>query len=335
MKAESLPEEMTGIAITESGSPGVLGAVRCPVPRPGPGELLIRIAAAGVNRPDCLQRRGLYPPPPGASELPGLEVSGDVVAIGEGVRDDRLGEAVCALLAGGGYAEYCVAPDGQCLPIPSGISYIEAAALPEAMFTVWSNVVDRGHLATGETILVHGGASGIGTTAIMLSRQLGATVIATAGDDDKTALCRRLGADLAINYRTDRFAEVVEKHTGGRGADVILDIVGAAYLDDNVRCLAPDGRLIVIGVLGGTRATLNLGRLLARRGTITASTLRNRSLDFKRDIARSLAEHVWPALERGEIRPVIQQSIPLTEAPAAHEIIEANRAMGKIVLQVR
>jgi putative PIG3 family NAD(P)H quinone oxidoreductase len=334
MQLAPLPEQMTAIEIREPGPPNVLTTATRPVPQPGPGEILIRVAAAGVNRPDCLQRRGLYPPPPGASDLPGLEVAGEIVGIGEGVAENRMGDTVCALLAGGGYAQYCVAPVAQSLPVPEGLSPVQAAALPETFFTVWTNIFDRGALQPGETILIHGGASGIGTTAIQMARIKGANVIATAGNNEKSALCRKLGAARAINYQDEKFVEAVKEHTNGQGVDVILDIVGGAYLDDNIKCLAPDGRLVIIGILGGAKAELNLGRLLSKRGTIITSTLRSRSSEFKGEIADALRSQIWPHLESGEITPVIQDTFPLNEAARAHELIENNQAMGKLVLIV-
>jgi NADPH2:quinone reductase len=334
MSRGELPNTMRAVEIREPGPPDVLVTVQRPVPRPASDEVLIRVAAAGVNRPDCLQRRGLYPPPDGISDLPGLEVAGEVVDVGNELSNALLGTSVCALLGGGGYAEFCVAPAVQCLPVPDGLTPLQAAALPETFFTVWSNVFDRGHLQPGETILIHGGASGIGTTAIQMARAKGATVMATAGNDMKTRLCEQLGARRAINYRNENFADVVQHATNGKGVDVILDIVGGRYLDDNLKCLAADGRLIIIGILGGGKAELNLGRLLTKRATITASTLRNRSTAFKGRIADALRTHVWPLIESGEIEPVIQQTFPLTEAAKAHELIEANEAMGKLILVI-
>lgn len=292
--------------------------------------MLIRVAAAGVNRPDCLQRRGLYPPPEGASEIPGLEASGTVVACGDDVDWPAPGDHVCALLTGGGYAEYCVAPGVQCLPWPSGWSIAEAAALPEALFTVWSNVFERGALKSGETLLVHGGASGIGSLAIQLAHAMDARVLATAGSDEKTAFCTRLGAMRAINYRQERFAEVARREAGG--VDVILDIVGGGYLEDNLKSLREDGRLVVIAVLGGPRDEINLARVMMRRLTVTGSTLRARPVAEKGRIAAALRKHVWPLLEDRRVVPVIQQTFPLHEAAAAHSLLEANAAMGKCVL---
>lgn len=326
------PLEMAAVEIREHGGPEVLTPVMRPVPAPAADEILIRIAAAGVNRPDCLQRRGLYPPPAAASDLPGLEVAGQVVALGKEVTAFETDDSACALLAGGGYAEYCVVPAVQCLPIPAGLNFTQAAALPEAFFTVWSNVFDRGHLDSGETILIHGGASGIGTTAIQLARAFGARVFATVGNDEKRSLCEQLGAERAVNYSKDNFHDVIKEETDGRGVDVILDIVGGHYLADNTRLLATDGRLIVIGLLGGGKAEINLGRVLSKRLTVTGSTLRNRSPAVKGRIASALRTRVWPKLESGEIAPVIQATFPLAEAYRAHELLEANQAMGKLVL---
>ena len=326
------PLEMAAIEIREHGGPDVLMPVRRAVPVPGTDEVLIRIAAAGVNRPDCLQRRGLYPPPPGASDLPGLEVAGQVVATGEKVMAPHTGDDVCALLSGGGYAEYCAVPAVQCLPIPQGLNFIQAAALPETFFTVWSNVFERGRLVSGETILIHGGASGIGTTAIQLARAFGARVFASAGNDEKCALCEELGAERAVNYKNEDFHDVIREQTGDHGVDVILDIVGGRYLADNIRLLATDGRLVVIGLLGGGKAEINLGQVLSKRLTVTGSTLRNRTPAVKGQIASALRAQVWPKLESGDIAPVIQATFPLAEASRAHELLEANQAMGKLVL---
>lgn len=330
----TLPEHMRVIEIREPGAPAVLQPAIAACPRPGPGEVLIRVAAAGVNRPDCLQRRGLYPPPPGASPIPGLEVAGVVATTGAGVEGLQPGARVCALLAGGGYAEFCLAPAAQCLPVPDGLSLVEAAAVPETFFTVWTNVFERGRLQPGESLLVHGGASGIGTTAIQLARALGAHVFATAGNGEKVALCERLGAQRAINYHEEAFADVVREATGGRGVDVILDIVGGRYLEANLDALATDGRLVVIGLLGGAHGKLPLAALLNRRLTITGSTLRAREVAEKGRIAAALRERVWPLLENGSVAPVLQASFPLEEAARAHEILEANAAMGKLVLVV-
>lgn len=336
--SDAVPATMQGIVITEPGAPGVLRQSTLPMPEPGPGELLIRIAAAGVNRPDVLQRKGLYPPPPGASELPGLEVAGSVVACGAGTRRFKTGDLVCALLAGGGYAEYCTVPELQCLPVPSGMTLADAATLPETFFTVWSNVFDRGRLKAGETLLVHGGASGIGTTAIQLAKATGATVFATAGSEEKVRLCERLGAVKAVNYREENFLEVlkpiIDNEADRRGVNLIFDIVGGAYLEDNIKLLAPEGRLVVIGVLGGAKGTLNLGLVMTKRLTVTGSTLRARSPEVKGAIASALEQHAWPLLADGTVKPVVQASFPLAEAARSHELIEANETAGKLVLIV-
>ncbi|MDX1604746.1 MAG: NAD(P)H-quinone oxidoreductase [Candidatus Competibacterales bacterium] len=333
--AQNLPDTMTAIEIGEPGGPGVLRATQRPVPRPQAGEVLIEVAVAGVNRPDCLQRAGRYAPPPDASDLPGLEVAGRVVAVGVGVDDWRTGDPVCALVHGGGYAEYCVAPGGQCLPLPAGFDMAQAAALPENHFTVWTNVFDRGRLCAGETLLVHGGASGIGTTAIQLARALGAQVIATAGGKRKVAVCRELGADRAVDYREEDFVEAVKAFTEGRGADVILDMVGGDYLARDLEVLAVDGRLVLIAFLRGSRVSLDLAPLMVRRQTITGSTLRPQSIEAKTAIARALRETVWPLLAAGTVRPVIDRILPLAEAARAHEIMEANENIGKLLLRVR
>jgi putative PIG3 family NAD(P)H quinone oxidoreductase len=325
---------MRAVAIREPGPPEVLTLVERPEPAPAAGEVLIRVAAAGVNRPDCLQRRGLYPPPRGASDLPGLEVAGVIERCGTGVAGWHPGDRVCALLAGGGYAEFCTVDARQCLPVPTALSLIEAAVLPEALFTVWTNVFERGALAAGETLLVHGGASGIGTTAIQLARALGATVFATAGGLEKCALCQRLGAVRAIDYHCESFATVVREATNGAGVDVVLDMVGAPYLADNVALLREDGRLVLIAALGGSKAEINLGQVFVKRLTVTGSTLRNRSAAEKGRIGTALRERVWPLLESRAVAPVLQATFPLAEAARAHELLEANRAMGKVALVV-
>jgi len=325
---------MTAIEIREPGPPEMLTSVRRALPIPDADEVLIKVSAAGVNRPDCLQRRGLYPPPPGASDLPGLEIAGVVVATGNNVASLGTGDKVCALLSGGGYAEFCTAPAPQCLPIPAGLNWVQAAALPETFFTVWTNVFERGRLARGECILIHGGASGIGTTAIQLAKLFGARVFATAGNDEKCRLCETLGAELAVNYNEENFHEAIKMATDGRGVDIILDIVGGTHFDNNIKLLNPDGRLVIIGLLGGSKATINLGRILTGRLTVTGSTLRNRSVETKARIADALRQQVWPELAAGRIAPVIQATFPLAEATRAHELIEGNQAMGKLVLLV-
>ncbi|MEO8223922.1 MAG: NAD(P)H-quinone oxidoreductase [Gammaproteobacteria bacterium] len=337
---------MRGIEITMAGPPEVLRLCTRPVPVPRDGEVLVRVAAAGVNRPDCLQRAGGYPPPPGVSDLPGLEIAGTVVAAAPGVAMPAIGDRVCALVAGGGYAEYCVVPAIQCLPVPAALSMVEAAAIPETFFTVWTNVFERGRLKAGETLLVHGGASGIGTTAIQLGVAFGARVFATAGSDEKCALCVDLGAEQAVNYRTGNFLDVILEatsrdtgpdgaaDTGKRGVDVILDMVGGPYLSDNIRLLREDGRLVYIAALGGTKGELTISQLFLKRLTVTGSTLRNRPPAEKGRIARALELMVWPLLLQRAIVPVIQQVLPLESAVAAHRLLEANEAMGKIVLRV-
>lgn len=330
----SIPNMMNVIEITAPGAPEVLALRQRPTPTPASGEVLIKIAAAGINRPDCLQRQGSYPPPPGASDIPGLEVAGSVVACGAGVSNWQLGDQVCALLTGGGYAQYCTAPAAQCLPIPAGLSVQQAAALPETLFTVWSNVFDRGRLKSGETLLVHGGTSGIGTTAIQLASALGARVFTTVGGAEKVQPCRDLGAELVINYHEEDFVATVKNATQGRGVDVILDMVGGDYIQRNISALAVEGRLVFIAFLRGAKAELNLGAVMMKRLTITGSTLRSRPVADKALIAEALLKTVWPLLEAGKIRPVIHRIFPLAEAAAAHALMESNRHIGKILLQV-
>lgn len=325
---------MIAISIRKPGGPDVLRPIEMPAPQPGPREVLIRVAAAGVNRPDLMQREGKYPPPPGASVIPGLEVSGTVVSCGPDAVRWREGDQVCALLAGGGYAEYCVAPDVQCLPIPSAVDLMSAAAMPETFFTVWTNVFERGRLRPGESFLVHGGASGIGTTAIQMARAFGARVFATAGTGDKCAACEQLGAERAINYNTADFAAAVMPLTGGNGVDVILDMVGAPYFSRNVELLALEGRLVQIAVLHGAKAEINLVRLLRQRITITGSTLRSRTVEEKGAIADAVEKSVWPLVEAGRIRPVIHATFPLQQAAEAHRLMESGSHIGKIVLTV-
>lgn len=324
---------MIAIEITGPGEPDVLRAVERPDPVPGPGEVLIHVAAAGVNRPDVMQRRGAYPPPPGASDIPGLEVAGCVVRTGDGVTSVGTGDRVCALVSGGSYATMCVAPAPQCLPVPGALDFVQAAALPEACFTVWTNVFDRGRLRAGETALFHGGTSGIGTTAIQLAAARGARVFATAGTDEKCRACEALGADRAINYRDEDFVDAILSLTGGRGVDLILDIVGATYLPGNLRTLAVDGRLVEIGLMGGEAiGTVDLRRVLGRRLTITDSTLRPRSVEEKGEIATALRREVWPLIERGAVRPIVFCTFPLADAAGAHRVIESSGHVGKIVL---
>ncbi|MFT3720328.1 NAD(P)H-quinone oxidoreductase [Pseudorhodoferax sp.] len=326
---------MKAIEITTYGAPEVLQPAERPDPVPGAGELLLRVRASGVNRPDVLQRTGNYPVPPGASDIPGLEVAG-VIESGdaEALRAAGLnvGDRVCALVAGGGYAELCVAPVGQCLPVPVGLTDEEAASLPETFFTVWSNVCDRGRLQSGETLLVQGGTSGIGVTAIQLGKALGARVIATAGSDEKCAGCLALGADHAINYKSADFAEEARRLTDGKGVDVILDMVAGPYVAREVSCLAEDGRLVIIAVQGGSKSELNAGLVLRRRLTVTGSTLRPRPVAFKAAIAQSLRRHVWPLIEAGRVKPVIHSRFPAAEAAKAHALMESNQHIGKIVL---
>jgi NADPH2:quinone reductase len=326
---------MKAVEITAFGAPEVLQIAQRERPVPGVGELLIRVAASGVNRPDVLQRQGNYPVPPGASDIPGLEVAGEIVdgdpaaLAAEGF---QLGDRVCALVAGGGYAEYCVAPVAQCLPVPKGWSELEAAGLPETFFTVWSNVFERGHLQPGETLLVQGGSSGIGVTAIQLAKARGATVIVTVGSAEKAQACLALGADHAINYREQDFVAEVARITNGRGVDVILDMVAGAYVARELDCLAEDGRLVIIAVQGGVKAEVNAGKVLRRRLTITGSTLRPRPLAFKAAIARALRHAVWPLIEQGRIRPVIHSVFPAAQAVRAHALMESNQHIGKILL---
>ncbi len=331
----SLPGTMTVIEIHQPGAPEMLQPAQRPVPEPQPHEVLIKVAVAGVNRPDCLQRQGNYAPPPDASDLPGLEVAGTVVALGNEVQQWHVGDQVCALTHGGGYAEYCVAAAGHCLPVPQGFTLEQAAAIPENYFTVWSNVFQRGRLASGETLLVHGGASGIGTTAIQLAKALESRVIATAGSDRKLAVCRELGADRVINYRTEDFVEAVRDFTDGRGADVILDMVGGDYIARDLKALAIDGRLVLIAFLRGPKVELNLAPLMVRRQTITGSTLRPQTVAAKAAIARALRQQVWPLLEAGKVKPVIDRVFALSEAAQAHTMMEANENIGKLLLRVQ
>ncbi len=330
-----IPDEMTAIEIAESGGPEVLVPRMRPVPAPMDGEVLIRVVAAGVNRPDLMQRAGSYPPPPGASDLPGLEVAGEVVSAGPGAERFALGDQVCALVSGGGYAEYCTAPAPQCLPVPEGLDLVQGAALPETFFTVWTNVFDRGALSAGERFLVHGGSSGIGTTAIQLASALGATAYATAGSEEKCSACRSLGASEAFNYRERDFVEGVLEATGGTGVDVILDMVGGDYLSRNIKCLAPGGRLVQIALLGGARTGINLAPVMMKRLTLTGSTLRPRSVAEKAAIAAALERRVWPLIAAGRVRPVLYAPFPLPQAADAHRLMESSAHIGKIMLEVR
>jgi putative PIG3 family NAD(P)H quinone oxidoreductase len=333
MNAANIPKTMTAIEITEPGGPEVLRPASVDVPQPGAGEVLIKVSAAGVNRPDVIQRQGLYPPPKGASPLPGLEAAGTIAVLGEGVENLELGVEVTALLSGGGYAEYAVAPAAQCLTVPKGLTMEEAAGLPETFFTVWSNVFDRAGLQSGENFLVHGGTGGIGTTAIQMAAAFGATVFATAGSIDKCETCVSLGAARAINYHEEDFVEVLKKDTGS-GADVILDMVGGEYIQRNMRAAAPDGRIVSIAFLTGSKSELDLMAMMLKRLTLTGSTLRTREIDFKAAIAAKLKENVWPLIEDGRIRPVIDSVFPLDQATNAHALMESSNHIGKIVLRV-
>lgn len=326
---------MKAVEITSYGAPEVLRMGARPAPVDGAGEVLIRVNASGVNRPDVLQRMGHYPVPPGASDIPGLEVAGVIVsgdAVAMAAAGLKVGDRVCALVAGGGYAELCIAPAAQCLPVPAGLSDIEAASLPETFFTVWSNVFERAHLQPGETLLIQGGSSGIGVTAIQIAKALGATVLVTAGSDDKCAACVALGADHAINYKTSDFAEEVKKLTNGKGVDVILDMVAGGYVAREVDCMAEDGRLVIIALQGGTKAEFNAGHVLRKRLTITGSTLRPRPVEFKAAIAKALKEKVWPLIVSGAVKPVIHSTFAAADAAKAHALMESNQHVGKIVL---
>ncbi|MGR9052882.1 MAG: NAD(P)H-quinone oxidoreductase [Gammaproteobacteria bacterium] len=335
----TLPKYSLAIEIAEAGGPEVLMPVQRPVPTFADDEVLIETVAAGVNRPDLMQRQGRYPPPPGASDIPGLELAGTVVAVGARVERLKMGDRVCALVTGGGYAHYCSAHADLCLPIPEGLTPVQAAALPETFFTVWNNVFDRAALCAGETLLVHGGAGGIGTTAIQLCKAFGAKVAVTAGSDEKCRFCCELGADLAIDYRTSDFVEEVLRFTGGKGVDVVLDMIGGDYFPRNLKCMADDARLLQIAVQHGPKTELNLlplmlKRLTLKRLTLTGSTLRARDTAFKAGIADKLRQRVWPLLEAGRIRPVIHTTFPLAEARRAHELMESSRHIGKIILTV-
>jgi NADPH:quinone reductase len=323
---------MIAVEIREPGGPEVLLPVERRTPVPAAGEVLIKVAAAGVNRPDVFQRLGRYPPPPGVTDIPGLEVSGIITEVASGAGRFRVGDAVCALVAGGGYAEYCVAPAPQCLPAPRGLDLVDAAAIPETFLTVWTNVFERGRLQAGESILVHGGSSGIGTTAIQLARSFGARVFATAGSADKCAACERLGAERCINYRDADFVAVVRELTGGRGVDVVLDMVGGAYFARNVDVLATEGRLVEIATLQGAKAELNIQTIMQRRLTVTGSTLRARPIADKGAIAEAVHRHVWPLIESGAVKPIVYATFPLRDASAAHRVMESSAHIGKLVL---
>ena len=331
---EMLPESMMAIGFDAPGGPEVLRSEHLPLPQPAVGEVLVKVAFAGVNRPDVAQRQGLYPPPAGASPIPGLEIAGTVVALGEGVMPELLGTQICALVAGGGYAEYCTAHAGHCLPVPEGLPLAEAAALPETLFTVWHNVFERGWAKEGETILVHGGTSGIGTMAIALGKLFDLTVIVTCGGAEKCARALELGAAHAIDYKAQDFVAEVARITGGKGVDLVLDMVSGDYVPRNLKCLAEDGRHVTIAVQGGARAELNMAVVMSRRYTLTGSTLRPRSAEFKALLAQEIAQNVWPLAAGGELRPVMDRAFPLAQAAAAHARMEAGEHVGKIVLEV-
>ncbi|HYG29218.1 MAG TPA: NAD(P)H-quinone oxidoreductase [Allosphingosinicella sp.] len=328
----TVPDRMLAIDPDQPGEAAVLQPVERAVPSPGPGEVLIAVAAAGVNRPDILQRRGLYPPPPGAPTIPGLEVAGAVAAVGDGVAELQQGQPVCALVSGGGYAEYAVAPAGQCLPVPDALTMIEAAAMPETLFTVWTNLFERAFARDGEWVLVHGGTSGIGTMAIALGKLFGLRVIVTCGSDEKCRRAEALGADHAVNYRGADFVEETKRITGGRGVDVVLDMVGGDYLPRNLDCLAEEGRHVSIAVQRGAAAEINIAKVMMRRLCLTGSTLRARSIEFKSLVADELARTVWPHVAEGQLKPVIDSTFPLGEAAAAHRRMESGEHVGKIVL---
>jgi NADPH2:quinone reductase len=330
----TVPATMTVIAIRAPGGPDMLVPEQRPVPPLADGEVLVKVAAAGVNRPDVMQRQGLYPPPKGATDIPGLEIAGEVVALGPGVTRWKLGDTVMALVVGGGYAEYCPAHESHCLPVPDGLSLAEAAAIPETFFTVWYNTFERGHLKSGETFLVHGGSSGIGTAAIQLAKAFGAKVITTAGTPEKCEACRKLGADLAINYRTEDFVAATKAATGGKGADVILDMVGGDYIERNYEAAAVEGRVVQIAFQGSPKAVVDFRRIMLKRLTHTGSTLRARSIPDKGAIARTVEQHVLPLIAAGRVKPVMDQTFPLSEAAAAHARMEASAHIGKIVLLV-
>ncbi len=332
--SHTVPETMRFVACEQPGPPEVLRIATGPTPRPRDDEVLVRVAAASVNRPDLLQREGKYPPPPGASPIIGLDIAGEVVAVGPQARRWRIGDRICALVAGGGYAEYCAVPEAQCLPMPEGLSVVEAAAIPETFFTVWTNLFQRGRLAAGESVLIHGGSSGIGTTAIQLAHARGARVFATAGSAAKCDACVKLGAELAVNYHDTDFVAAVRDATGGRGVDVVLDIVGGAYVARNLALLAVDGRLVQIAFMTTSRVEVDLRIVMTKRLTITGSTLRPRTVAEKGAIARDLETHVWPLLANGTIRPIIFRTFPLAEAAAAHRLLEQGVHVGKIGLQV-
>ena len=330
----SLPQKMRAVEISKPGGPDVLTSAERPLPSPKQNEILVKVAAAGVNRPDILQRMGLYAVPPDASDLPGLEIAGEVVTCGAAVTMWKPGDKVCALVHGGGYAEYCVTPEVQALPVPKGLSLVEAASLPETFFTVWSNVFDRAGLKPGESFLVQGGSSGIGVTAIQMAAAMGNRVFATAGSDEKCAACVKLGAEKAINYKTQDFAAEVNAATGGKGVNVILDMVGGDYVPKELKCLAEEGRLVFIAFLRGPKTELDINQVMQKRLTLSGSTLRPRPVEFKGAIAKSLRERIWPLIEAGKIKPVIYKTFPLAEAREAHKLMESSQHVGKIVLTV-
>jgi NADPH:quinone reductase len=330
----NVPREMTVVEIAAPGGPEQLQATRRPVPQPAAGEVLVRVVAAGVNRPDVMQRQGRYPPPPGASDIPGLEIAGEIVALGPNVSNLTVGAKVTALLSGGGYAAYAVAAAPLCLPIPDGVSMVEAAAIPETFFTVWTNLFERGGCKAGETVLIHGGTSGIGTTAIQLATAWGARVFATAGSAEKARACERFGAVRGIDYRTEDFVEVIRQETAGRGVDLILDMVGGSYLARNLEAAAVEGRLVVISLIGGARAEINLNTIMSKRLTLTGSTLRIRTVAQKAVVAEGVRRNVWPLLAAGRVRPIIHATFPLAQASEAHRLMETSQHIGKIVLTV-
>jgi NADPH:quinone reductase len=333
--ARPLPATMRYVAVREPGPPDALAIAEGPLPQPQAGEVVIEVSYAGVNRPDCAQRAGKYPPPPGASPILGLEVAGVIAACGEGVTSWHAGDAVCALTPGGGYAEYCTTPAAFCLPFPKGLDALEAASLPENYFTVWNNLFDRGRLKRGERVLIHGGSSGIGLTAIQLAKQFDATVIATVGSDDKAAYCRSLGADHAINYRAQDFVAEVARITGKRGVDVVLDMVGGDYIEKNLKCLALEGRLVIIAFLKGSRVEVDWVPIMLKRLTVTGSTMRASPTERKAEIASALREKIWPLIENRQVRPVVHRVFPLAEAAAAHALMESSQHVGKIMLAIR
>lgn len=330
----NVPVDMTVVEIAAPGGPEQLRTALRPVPQPAAGEVLVRVAAAGVNRPDVMQRQGRYPPPPGASDIPGLEIAGEIVALGANVAGLSLGEKITALLPGGGYAAYAVAAAALCLPVPAGISMVEAAAIPETFFTVWTNLFERGKCTAGETVLIHGGTSGIGTTAIQLATAWGARVFATAGSADKARACERLGAVRGIDYRSEDFVAVIQQETAGKGADLILDMIGASYLARNLEAAAVEGRVVVISLIGGARAEINLSTIMSKRLTLTGSTLRARTVAQKAAVAEGVRRNVWPLLAAGRVRPVIYATFPLAEASEAQRLMETSQHIGKIVLTV-